>query len=93
MLTCGSDGIRTLDYDFSELKLHERQEIVDPLPATKKLPHGRYSVSLTRIPQDQWAEIAHRHAKGESLRKLSKWYGVSHEAVRQVLKRHASDPT
>jgi hypothetical protein len=43
-------------------------------------------VSLGYLPS-QWAEVARRHAGGDSLRQLAKGDGVSHEAVRQVLKR------
>ncbi len=42
---------------------------------------------LTHIPEEQWEEVAQRHVNGESLRLLAKSYGVSHEAVRQVVKR------
>lgn len=92
---CGSDGGRTFTYDFSDLVLHELQEIVDPLPlpAAKKVPHGRYSVCLAHIPEDQWVEVARRNSNGESLRQLAKAYGVSYEAVRQIVKREAQEPT
>jgi hypothetical protein len=43
-------------------------------------------LALGYLPS-QWAEVARRHAGGESLRQLAKLYRVSHEAVRQVLKR------
>ena len=42
---------------------------------------------LTRIPEKQWEEVAQRHATGESLRRLAEFYGVSHEAVRQIVRR------
>jgi Mor family transcriptional regulator len=44
-------------------------------------------VSRTQIPEEQWEEVAQRNAKGESLRQLAKVYGVSYEAVRQVVKK------
>jgi hypothetical protein len=31
---------------------------------------------------------AHLQAGGESLRQVAKWYGVSHEAVRQIIRKH-----
>jgi hypothetical protein len=70
--------------------LHEQQEIHDPLisgSSHQDKPHSHNCKALTRIPQDRWAEVAQRHASGESLRQLSKEYGVSHEAVRQILKK------
>jgi hypothetical protein len=88
----GSDGARTVTYDFSDLKLYEQQEIINPLVP---LPHGksqrRYTLPRTQIPTDQWAEVAQRHANCQSLRQLAKLYGVSHEAVRQVIKRHSQN--
>jgi hypothetical protein len=92
-LTCGSDGGRTFTYDFSNHKLHERQEIIDPLPLPpcKRVSQGRYSVPLTQIPQEQWEEVAHRNSSGESLRSLAKDYSVSYEAVRQVVKRAVAE--
>jgi Mor family transcriptional regulator len=42
---------------------------------------------LTQIPREQWVEVVERNANGESLRHLAKVYGVSHEAVRQIVKR------
>ena len=88
-ITSGSDGDCTITYDFSYLKLYERQEIIDPLPSAKPRLRSRYSVPMTQIPQEQWAEIARRHADGESLRVLGRAYGVSHEAIRQIIKRCA----
>jgi hypothetical protein len=89
---CGSDGIRTVTYDFSALKLHEQQEIIDPtiLPPCRTR-QAWYRVPSTQIPADQWAEVAQRHANGQSLRELAKLYGVSHEAVRQVLKEYGQE--
>jgi hypothetical protein len=82
----GSDRARTITYDFSGVNLYERQEIVDPIiPQTRRRSQGRYSMSLTQIPEEQWEEVAQRHAGGDSLRQLAKWYGVSHEAVRQIV--------
>lgn len=40
---------------------------------------------LTQIPEEEWEEVARRNADGESLRLLAKRYGVSHEAIRQVV--------
>ncbi len=71
-LSGGSDGARTLDYDFSNLKLHERKEIVDLILLPSRKSEGRYSLPLTHIPQEQWVEVAKRHASGESLRALSR---------------------
>ena len=82
----GSDGDCTVTYDFSDARLYERQEIVDPilLPRPQR-SQRRYSVPLTHIPEDQWEEVAQRHAHGESLRSLGGVYGVSYEAIRQLL--------
>ena len=84
----GSDGDCTVNYDFSSLKLHERQEIVDPiLISPSKKSEGRYSSPLTRIPKEQWEEVNRRNADGESLRRLAEAYGVSYEAIRQIVIR------
>jgi hypothetical protein len=68
-------------------KLYEQQEIVDPILLPPAGSQRRYSVPLTHIPQERWEEVAQRYACDESLRLLAKHYGVSHEAVRQILKR------
>ena len=88
----GSDGARTITYDFSSLKLYEHQEIIDPMipPPHSKNQHQN-TLPRTRIPADQWVEVAQLHANGQSLRQLAKLYGVSHEAVRQVLKRQSQN--
>jgi hypothetical protein len=84
----GSDGARTFTYDFAAIKAHEQQEIVDPLLlASDSIRQRRFSVPRTRTGEDQWKEVAQRHAGGESLRRLAKGYGIPHEAVRQTLKR------
>src|SRR4051812_21901607 len=90
-LSGGSDGARTVTYDFSGLKLHEQQEITDPIvrPPTNLL-QGRYSRPQTQIPEDRWQEVAQRHTWGESLRLLAKRCGVSHEAVRQCIIRFSN---
>jgi hypothetical protein len=79
-------------YSSESLKLYEQQEIYDPLLKNSEHqqydPGRRYGTHLTRIPQDQSPDVAQRHASGESLRQLEKLYGVSHEAVRQVLRKH-----
>jgi hypothetical protein len=85
---CGSDGGRTFTYDFSDVKLHERQEIIDPiLRPAHRTSQGRYLMPLTQIPEEQWEGLARRNANGESLRQLARVYGVSHEAIRQIVKR------
>ena len=56
-------------------------------PPLKK--QARYSVPRTRIPGDRWEEVVQRYTNGESLRLLAKLYGISHEAVRQVLKKES----
>lgn len=56
--------------------------------STQLLPH---STSYAHIPQERWVEVAQRHSNGESLRQLAKIYGVSHEAIRQVVKRVAQE--
>jgi Mor family transcriptional regulator len=42
---------------------------------------------LTRIPEEQWKEVARRNVAGASLRLLAKDYDVSHEAIRQVIRK------
>jgi hypothetical protein len=89
-LSGGSDGDCTVTYDFSSLKLHEQQEIIDPMPlAPHPKSQGLYSVLRTQILESQWEEVAQRHGSGQSLRQLARCYGVSHEALRQVLRRKA----
>ena|SRR5687768_11538404 len=91
--TCGSNRDCTVTYDFSCLRLHEQQEIVDPiLSQAYKRSQGRYSMPLIQIPQELWEEIAIRKSNGESLRQLAKSYDVSHEAIRYVIKR-GSNPS
>jgi DNA-directed RNA polymerase sigma subunit (sigma70/sigma32) len=79
--------------DTEDLELHQQQEIVDPLVVRlhrkQHAPLGRYSKPLNQIPQEQWVEVARRHADGESLRVLGRTFGVSHEAIRQIIKRFA----
>lgn len=79
----------TFTYDFSGLRLYERQEIIDPISLPQKIHSSRYSVALTRIPEGKWAEITERHVNGESLRQLARAYGVSHGAIRQIVKNGA----
>ncbi len=70
--------------------LHGQQEIQNPLlqdfPLRQKMTGGHNCRPLARIPQEQWEEVAQRYASGESLRRLAKRYGVSHETVRQTLR-------
>jgi hypothetical protein len=88
----GSDGARIITYDFSDARLYERQEIVDPiLLSPPQRSQRRYSVPLTHIPQDQWEEVAQRHAHGESLRRLGRVYGISYEAIRQIVLKVTKD--
>ncbi len=77
------------------LSLHERQEILDPilfvpqsfqLKGSKK-PLSRYSKPRSHFSQEQWQEVVLRNTSGESLRQLAKIYGVSYEAIRQVIKK------
>ncbi len=73
---------------IDNLKLHERQEIVDPLyypPASARM--NRYSVPRNQIPSELWSEVSQRHSRGESLCQFAKVYGVSHGVVRQIVKR------
>lgn len=69
-------------------KLHEQQEILDPIPTLyQPVPQNRYSIPRTRIPKDKWSEVTRRNAEGFRLRQLAEVYGVSYEAVRQLVKR------
>lgn len=75
-------------------KLHEQQEIANPLlyalEAEGNAPTialRRYHTPRTQLSQSRWVEIAQRYADGETLRQLAAVYGVSYEAVRQVIKR------
>jgi hypothetical protein len=88
----GSDGDCTVTYDFSRLKLQKQQEIIDPIICQPYMKgKGRYSMRKTRLPQEEWTEIAQRHPNGESLRSLGRAYGVSYEAVRQVIRSTVKD--
>lgn len=83
------------------LRLHERQEIIDPLlvyyTIMQQIKPGKQShlncqrsidrSTRTQIPKEMWFEVAQRHSNGESLRQLAEIYKVSHEAVRRVVKR------
>jgi len=84
-------------FNLQTHKLYEQQEIVDPLAlhlhSKEQAPLGRYTKLLNRIPQEVSHEVARRHSGGDSLRQLALWYGVSQEAVRQVLKRYGNEPS
>jgi len=81
VLSRGSDGERR-----AMLKL--RIPLSTPtLPASSATT--RYSQSRNRIAPDLWPQIATRHHNGESLRRIATSFGVSHEAVRQIVKRVA----
>lgn len=78
----------------TSLRLHEYQEIINPLFVPKsfrfkesKTRHPRYNKPRTQIPQEKWQEVVSRKDAGESLRQLAGSYGVSYEAIRQVVKR------
>ena len=45
--------------------------------------------SKTSIPRADWPAIQARHAVGESLRTIAQDFGVSHEAVRDIIQRAA----
>jgi hypothetical protein len=88
----GSNPVASaLTNELDNLILHERQEIVDPLyyPPVSARPlrtcTQRHGVARTHIPEQQWVEVARRHAGGESLRHLGKAYGVSYESIRQIV--------
>jgi hypothetical protein len=61
-------------------KLHDQQEIVDPLLCDLEGPSDLFTFSTamrcivahTRLPEDQWAQVAQRYHDGESLRQLAK---------------------
>lgn len=75
--------------------VYEHQE-VDPMLCDEgqgsgsSAPPPHSAPLLTRIPKSEWDRVAHRYANGESLRQLAKVYGVSHEAVRQIIKKVAA---
>ncbi len=78
--------------DLTSLSFHERQEILNPIFVPQSFhfkwshkPLSRYSIPRNQIPPDKWQEIATRKAAGDSLRQLAGIYGVSYEAIRQVL--------
>ncbi len=60
---------------------------LQPCPSQPNPTLPRYAKPRTHLPQDKWQEIAHRNASGESLRQLAEIYGVSYEAIRQVIKK------
>ena len=73
-------------------KLHERQEIVDPLyysPVPAYSPHAAFPATSIRLPAAEWAGIVELYMNGESLRQVAKKYGVSHETIRSIVKRAA----
>ena len=80
-------GIAPLSATFS--KLHQRQEILDPIMIIGEKSNSEPSSILQKsnltVPFEKWGEIAARHANHESLRQLAREYGVSHETIRQVL--------
>ena len=52
---------------------------------------GRYAAETKPariIPRDRWPEVLER-AQGESLRRIAREFGVSHETVRAVLRSAA----
>jgi hypothetical protein len=83
----GSDGDCIITSDFFMVNLYEVQKIVDPLFLFVLSSNTRYSAKPTQVPQEKWQEVAYRKANGESLRILALAYGVSYEAIRQVLKK------
>jgi DNA-directed RNA polymerase sigma subunit (sigma70/sigma32) len=93
----GSNPVASaLTKKVDNLKLYERQEIVDPLYYSPACAHSlnitsRFGSVPTRLPVEQWEIVTKRHLEGESLRQLAKVYGVSHEAVRQIVKRVVAD--
>jgi hypothetical protein len=78
--------------------LHQQQEIDDPMlygletkfDAPTVTPR-RFNIPWTRSQQAQSLEMTARHVSGESPRQLGKVFGVSHEAIRNIVKRVTSD--
>ena len=62
------------------------------LRSTRRSGVGRYALTAKgpRIPPDQWPYIAAR-AKREGLRAVARTLGVSHETVRSITNRVASE--
>jgi hypothetical protein len=87
MCNNGSDGDSIITSDSFTVNLHEIQKIVDPLFLFVVASQTRYYVKPTKVPQNKWQEVAARKANGESLRSLAVAYGVSYEAIRQVIKK------
>jgi hypothetical protein len=81
-------------YTPTNRKLHEKLEIIDPLLCrcnanneVSIIRPNHATATRTRKSQDKWIEISQRHIEGKSLRQLAKMYDVSHEAIRQIVKR------
>ena len=82
------DRSRSIKTDFSV-------DVLPPLP--RRLHNGanrRYLYqSRIRLTEGQLNEIIEKSAQGFSLREIGREYGVSHEAVRSVLKAAESTPS
>jgi len=48
------------------------------------------TVARTKLAPATWPTVFARHQRGESLRALAADYGVSHEAIRQIVRRAAA---
>jgi hypothetical protein len=55
----------------------------EPVPVTS---NGRYQQPRTYLSPESWPQIQARHRAWDSLRTLAKANGVSHEAIRQIVR-------
>lgn len=71
--TCRIPTVETGNVDPSRL---------DPAAISRKHPAHQ-----PRLAPERWPEIGARYVSGESMLALGKAYGVSYEAIRQIVRR------
>jgi hypothetical protein len=62
------------------------QALTDPLVVSRPQRHPRPDDPHWKIPPAEWPSVLRRIEQGETLRKVAEEYGVSHEAVRRVVR-------
>ncbi len=74
----GSDGLSSRVIELSDY-------IPLIIPRTVLIVESR-----AKLPPNRWPEVRERYTGGESLRSLATIYGVSHEAIRQIVRREGT---